>query len=903
MNIRLFLAGQPLDLTQDIIFPLNKTFESLTDPTQIIVDYSKSINIPMNAHNNKVFANAYRLDRNIVLSDSSNIGLFLDPSKKIPFRLDYNGDILLEGYAKYVSASYSNNKKCYTINLFGVLGEVFQELLSVVTSQTKLGDLDRKYLLDDTRYITSGILLPISKETVYDSWVNDNPDCWVPGKTNKVSWNDMYGFAPAHQGIYKEFKADKMQTEDSTIVELSKYLNNHWNNQGSGTSTEIDYGADDIVGDGFPDYVMNEYRASKMKPYIYINQLMRMYVDKCSELTDYKITLDGDWFNENNPYWSRMLYTLDYLNLENQIDSTRFKLFGPSSTQSYTAEVIVTPAESPISVTMQPKSGTSVNFMSDNGFYINPFDIQFGVKQYINDYNGSIHQGYIRLLDETAVKFKIELYNKSGDTLNLQKTFYYWTSGANSPNIYNNESDIYDVKNFIDNRLEDSNLSGYGEATATYSTTIPQLFVPGVYTEGAVMKITMYYYNRPGANGTSALYELFFEDDLGEQYRSIFPGWDNGNTRDDRYPWGWGTIYSQTAAGESEYITISTLYKNDSPLFELILQYTKMFGLCWDVDYGNKEIKILTRKNLFKNYTVTNWDNKLDRKKDLTIEPLTFKEKYILFNYDDVTGYIYSEYKDTYGVNIGEKRLSTGYDFNTSDKQLFSGIKPSSMSSRSYIPFDKMYNWDKASILDPVVEQFTLIDTDDKDQKAPIALNSWFMRGDNYTKNCYITSDTSLMADKKTYCWLDPTYAVNNGAGVQSSVLPNISTAIKFKDGVTYSSNFNTPIEDRTFNKILSNTLNTNIYELCWKDYLNERYNIQNKKVTGYFFITNEDYNNFKFNQFITLDNQLFMINKIYDFDINNPKSTKIDLVQINDPSKLTNKIFGNQATTFKLRR
>ena len=159
------------------------------------------------------------------------------------------------------------------------------------------------------------------------------------------------------------------------------------------------------------------------------------------------------------------------------------------------------------------------------------------------------------------------------------------------------------------------------------------------------------------------------------------------------------------------------------------------------------------------------------------------------------------------------------------------------------------------------------------------------------------------MAEKKTYCWLDPTYAVNNGAGVQSSVLPNISTAIKFKDGVTYSSNFNTPIEDRTFNKILSNTLNTNIYELCWKDYLNERYNIQNKKVTGYFYITNEDYNNFKFNQFITLDNQLFMINKIYDFDINNPKSTKIDLVQINDPSKLTNKIFGNQATTFKLRR
>ena len=140
MNIRLFLAGQQLELTQDITFPMNKTYESLTDPTQIIVDYSKSINIPMTVHNNKVFANAYRLDRSILGGGDSNIGFHLDPTKKIPFRLDYNGDILLEGYAKYVSASYSTNKKCYTINLFGILGEVFQELLSVVPSQSKLGD-------------------------------------------------------------------------------------------------------------------------------------------------------------------------------------------------------------------------------------------------------------------------------------------------------------------------------------------------------------------------------------------------------------------------------------------------------------------------------------------------------------------------------------------------------------------------------------------------------------------------------------------------------------------------------------------------------------------------------------------------------------------------------------------
>lgn len=902
MNIRLFLAGQQLELTQDITFPMNKTYESLTDPTQIIVDYSKSINIPMTVHNNKVFANAYRLDRSILGGGDSNIGFHLDPTKKIPFRLDYNGDILLEGYAKYVSASYSTNKKCYTINLFGILGEVFQELLSVVPSQSKLGDLDRKYLLNDTLYTTSGIP-KLTKETVYASWENDNPDCWIPGKTDKVSWTDMYGFAPAHQGIYKGFKGDKMQIGEGEIVELADYLNRHWNRASDpqDQKEDVDFGAGDIVGDGFPDYVMNEYRASKMKPYIYLNQLMRMYVDKCSELTDYKITLDKDWFNENNPYWSKMLYTLDYLNLENQIDSTRFQLFPPSGYQSLVNRCTI--SGNTVTASLLPKSDNSRSFMSSEGFYINPFQIQFGVSQSIYQYTGDLKDVDLLLQDETAVKFKIDIYRKEGNSrVGEPQTFYYWTSGHNYSGVVNNEESIYTDNNFIYNWIDKKDINKYGDSEINYAVEIPELFVPGVYTDGCQMEITVSYYNKRGTGDSPALYVLYYSDYLGDHEVPIYPGWDNGDIADWRYHWNWDTIYSQTAAGETEDITISTLYKNDNPLFNIILQYTKMFGLYWDVDYGNKEIKIITRRNLFKDYTVTNWDDKLDRKKDLAIEPLTFKEKYILFNYDDVDGYIYTDYKDTFGVNVGEKRLSTGYAFNTEDKKLFSGIKPSSMSSRSYITFNKIYVWDRQSILQPTVEQFTLIDTDDKDQKAPISLNSWFMRGENYSKNCYLTSDTQLMEEKNTYCWLDDTYCISSGAGLQSNILPNISTAIKMGN-ITYSCNFNTPIEDRTFNKILSNTLNTNIYELCWKDYLNERYNIQNKKVTGYFYLTNEDYNNFKFNQFVTLDNQLFMINKIYDFDINNPKSTKIDLVQINDPTKLTNKIFGNQATTFKLRR
>ena len=107
MNIQLFLANQEVELSEAIRFPLNKTFSDLNNPTDIIVDYSKSINIPMTMKNNKIFANAYRLDRSIVGGGDKNLGLYLDPSKRIPMRLMYNGSLVLEGYAKYTSATYS----------------------------------------------------------------------------------------------------------------------------------------------------------------------------------------------------------------------------------------------------------------------------------------------------------------------------------------------------------------------------------------------------------------------------------------------------------------------------------------------------------------------------------------------------------------------------------------------------------------------------------------------------------------------------------------------------------------------------------------------------------------------------------------------------------------------------
>lgn len=41
-----------------------------------------------------------------------------------------------------------------------------------------------------------------------------------------------------------------------------------------------------------------------------------MFQETFPKITDYKLKLDSDWFNVNNPYWYRLCYMLDYIKME-----------------------------------------------------------------------------------------------------------------------------------------------------------------------------------------------------------------------------------------------------------------------------------------------------------------------------------------------------------------------------------------------------------------------------------------------------------------------------------------------------------------------------------------------------------------------------------------------------------
>lgn len=921
MKIQLFLADQEVELTNEVSFPLNRSFEHLNDPTSILVEYSKTISIPITKKNNRLFGNIYRLDRTIVASDG-NMGFYFDPTKRIPARLVLNGRILLDGYAKFTSSNYSTANKSYNVNLYGKLGDIFKELRNVVTNEGALGELDEKYLIKKTDYCTSSER-KLDRNFIEDSFTA-NPNCWdstaEDGMHSKlIDIHDVLGFAPSHRGLYSDFSSTKIQTDLNTIKEMSEVLKLKWTDTLKSTGISEDtaskiaeqIGASDVVGSGFKDYEMFEFRSYKMKPYIYFNQLMRIFAKKCKSLTGYEFNLDRNWFNVNNPYWSRMCYMLDYLDTTKTVSGSgvKEKVFDKSETFTVSNYEHNT-SKRKSTVTMDVITLSNGYNLGESGCSIAPFDVDFGCLVYKGT-TGKYTTSRLTILPETQVFFKFDIYkgNPSGGWEQVGTT-KYWTNGSMDANVtapvgYNG----YDANNYLNYSIYKENSYEVSSADVTYRVSIPQLNLTGDFSNGLRIALTVNMYNSVGypENSSSDETGLFVWDSVVQYEGGIkvaqdlpigynkFSGLDNAFI--DFYA-GIGPVYTIKDWRENTIVDLSNLYKKSTPLFDVILQYTKMFGLHWDIDYDNKKVNILTRSSVFKDYTVTNWDDKIDRSRDFIVEPVVFQDNNIVFNYDDKDGNIYSGYRDKFGVNIGEKVLYTKYEFNSNEKDLFKDIHPSSASSKSFISFSSLYNWDTKSMINPVAEQHVFIDCENEDCSGAISLNNWYLRGDNVTNDEYIISDDSaLMTYTDTPCFYMRDYALSAGTAVKPSEIPLFSIAVRFNNSLfdnvnTYGCVFNTPNEDYTCDKSVSNIGGYNIYEQFWKDYINERYNVQNKKLTAYVYLTNKDFSEFRFNKFVVINNQLLMVNKIIDYNPNSNGSTKVEFIQINDVSKLSTKTF-----------
>lgn len=323
INYQLYIENQLMDVDEKLSFPLNKILEELNDPTLIKVEWSKTIQLPMTDTNNLFFGNYFRLD-NVTAADrnGSISGVYFDPTQKLNFRIVYNSDIVMEGYAKMLSNNNSSSKKVYELSLYGKLGEVLNKIKNISLKPT-----DENYIGD---VLSTG--LKLNKELVKASFEHDKPvtDLALAGDL------DIIGFAMSNRGLYEEFDSKNFVTTNNKIEPVDKYINEH-NFKGIPVSD-----SNSFFPNGLGELATREVRSYYQKPYIYVNKVIQLVRNYINNNTDYTFKLSPTWFNDTNPYYSKLIMMLNGLDVKKS--DTLVNSYGVSNVSSLLMDSLYTGA-------------------------------------------------------------------------------------------------------------------------------------------------------------------------------------------------------------------------------------------------------------------------------------------------------------------------------------------------------------------------------------------------------------------------------------------------------------------------------------------------------------------------------------------------------------------------------
>jgi len=847
--VSLYIENRYIELDKEVQFAITKTFEDISNPTSIINDWSKTVSIPFTDKNNETFGHIYNPDRITLHDEGLTTGLYFDPLKKLDFRLEWDSAVLMTGYAKMTSVTKTNGTGRYNITLNGELGKVFQEMKKITFDifKYKFYEEDYKYYLDTKEYYL---------ETLNASLVKDMQKLYTYDDKLQVKTNSDYKRYniinyTLNNGFVGDFDYKSICGNDGKIVSLVDYYNSlKYTSENKTFEQVFNISPDALFGDGIDPITMGEYRATTQIPYIFFNQLIRIFFKKVTDVTGYNVEFDETWFNQYNPYWTKTVLTLSSLFSGN-----------PSV------------------------SRTENNLILDNSNYSDSYFYMYRSKNF-EPLSKDLHElptlpmtCYIRFKSKTPITNKKLLTTYNGDDAFGGSVMGQIATEAKLDGTVKIYGDIQQFT--MGNREYDMPWNYKVVSDYDIVVTLPMQGHWEFYRdllESYPNNVLLYYLEVSASidgnpflyNGVPLEYETV--EYFSEQTKAI----DRNNL-----------LYNDNL------VTISSFWDESVSIADVILNYMKMFRIKFIVDDTKKNIKLIHSNDYFNNYSIMDWSNKMDISKSVTINPITFEDKYILFNTTDSDNKLNKSYKETVGYNFGEKRITTNYNFSDTTKKLFdSKLKfaiPYSPHLFSIYPLKEGYD-----IYEPIQYYYSSDTLNNFSDDEGSVKNTFGYMGFEIDTGVdgiwFITDNTEDMQTLNTCCYRNP-YEIWN--------INNSLTGYKCIDTITmvnanlwYYCTLGTP--EISYSNISNYTDNTtlDIYTSFWQGYLDERYNTNNKIVTCYLDISPTDYMNFEFNKFIKIGNQLYMVNKIYDYDITSNSSTKVDLVTIQDIEGYTNSNF-----------
>lgn len=862
MKTQLFIENKEVELTDDVQFLLNKQFEDITNPTVIINDWSKTISIPFTESNNRLFGYIYRTDRIISSNGTEDsyklMNIYFDPTKKLDFKLVYNSFDMMAGYAKMNDITQTAGKGTYNITLFGQLGKVFQEMQKITFDKSYDAS---NYVIDGAKYVSEYI----NKDLVASSWQSNGqehselyPKYIIPGPGAapvihpNYNVTDIIGFAP-NNSFSEGFEHNTFQMSSTTSEQFAQYLNDH----NFEASTGIN--ADTVIPNGLLPREIGEYRSYLQLPFIYWNKLFKVFQNKAEDITGYQFDLDSSWFNTSNPYWNNLVYMLKPLNLKQEENATNYYNFAAwtigwgNDISEYTTEQIQDLYLQKVQETIPVVDSSNLYIDLSNNYDVvfnTSYTIDFDVNNWnnlkINPNNGLVFS--IAVVDEDSnvlEEFKYLMVDNdyTGSQSGYKQVISVGREGSGGWTVYPMFTTSMNKGKYNRDKVRLKLKAVWLNSNAPFLDANNNPFIPTPTT--TYWRVGLHIYSLPQNNPIPCVVTKNYHRSYG-------------------------------------YFNLNDLWNNDYNIFDEILKYCKIYRICVAVDEINKKITFRPFNKYFENYSIADWTNFVDKSKDFSIKPITFENKYVMFNYKDSETKLGKEYKEKFGVNYGEYRLITDYNFNDDTTELFNDIKQAFVNTDNCLSFLNLGNH---KIIYSLPNEITVYNKD-KDNKQVDVFGSFFFH--NGLANW--SNETALNLIYPVKVSDDSNYMQYNNTYFYTFLQTDYNTLTTYpKLDVVYGDNmclFNIPKENYTY---LSNYYDKkSIYYNFWKSYINERYNIQNKLITCYVTFTPEMWNEFDYNQFVIVDNQLCFVNKIYDYDITNNESTKVDLITIQDVSGYT---------------
>lgn len=887
-KLRLFIENQELELNDDVQFNITKQFEDLSNPTVMINDWSKTVSIPFSQTNNKIFGFFNVIDKYTAPSSSATpIGINFDPNKRLNFRLQDGDSVLMMGYAKMNSVTQQDGKGTYNLTLNGQLGNLFKELQKI-NFDYHYGDLpeDRKYQIDTTEYFNE----PITKELVYDCWTNvgnnlNSIDEAFDGTHYNIHPIDIMGFAPNNAKIegfdyntvdaFDEYEGIRRVRTFTEIIDADP----------DRTAT-LNMTGDAVLPNGLTPREFGDYRAYLQLPYCYWHILWGIFQNKAEELTGYKFDLDKRWFNRNNPYWRNLAYMLksfDAKSTQKGVDSYNQRFQNNTFSISYGSRPSIYPtvyfkagqqlerqfiyvdegesarfsAKIPLRFSFV---NTQVNFDRITDFRMrNFFEIRvhwrgLHSQERVDKYlvTGSDPRGGRLDTTQYGQIFEWEDLKQQGCIYRVEGSPTYRFNFVLTANKFFERRDLADYENYVGMNVEVVPINANGD----------------VYN-------WRFEADEKRSDGTK--HTVYFQTTLDFLYQ------DSGYLEVGRFV---------SPRDRSTFFSIKDFWNSEVKPFDEILRYCKMFNIYVEVDDVVKKIKFIQKNHYFANYIndIEDWTDKVDYSQDYTLESARGDKRYLLFNYEDSKVANNENYKTKYGYNYGEIRFNTLNNFNDETESLFKGNKINIVSTPNVLSWDYLYNNFNLMYLIP---NESFIDCADKDNKIVDPFGTFYFY--NGIKNFDITEGMRIP-------WISvDTYEQTTGGNffyyeteggedewsIGVYTYPNLTTCLNNK-----FLNFVLPTENYSVDIVYPRVNNADdvqdIYHLLWQQYLQERYSEYNKKFTCYIKLNKIDYQKFKFNHFVKINNVLYLVNKIFDYNPSN-HTTKVELLSVDNPKGYTN--------------